>query len=89
MEYPAESAFVCRQTGIDKAAVVRTLLEQGREVAFAGDGFPDIEAARLVAPGRRFARADLAAVCQEEGLPFRRFEAWTEVAAALIEDAIR
>ena len=88
MERPADSAHSCRETGIDKAAVVRTFQQETHTVAFAGDGFPDFEAARLVAAHHRFARDDLAAACREEGLAFRPFEQWTEVTAALSQENV-
>lgn len=84
MEFPKDSPFQSTRFGIDKAALVSERLRSGLSVAFAGDGFPDIYAARLVAPELRFARADLAETLTQEGLPFRRFERWREVAQALL-----
>jgi 2,3-diketo-5-methylthio-1-phosphopentane phosphatase len=84
MELPAGSRYLSPTHGIDKAAVVRAAAATGRRVAFAGDGFSDAPAARLVPPGLRFARANLAAALRAEGLPFRPFERWSEVAAALV-----
>ena len=49
MEMPTNSPYLSPTLGVDKAAVVRRELTEGRRVAFAGDGFPDAEAARLVA----------------------------------------
>jgi HAD superfamily phosphoserine phosphatase-like hydrolase len=83
MEAPAGSPYFSPTHGIDKVAVVRAALAAGR-TAFAGDGFPDLGAARLVEPGLRFARGDLAATLRAEGLPFRSFERWSEVAATLV-----
>ena len=88
MERPADSAHSCRETGIDKAAVVRSFQQETQTVAFAGDGFPDLEAARLVPAHHRFVRDDLAAACREEGLAFRPFEQWTEVTAALSQESV-
>jgi hypothetical protein len=48
------------------------------------DGYPDVAAARLVAPELRLATASLAVALAEEGLPYRRFERWGEVAEALL-----
>jgi 2-hydroxy-3-keto-5-methylthiopentenyl-1-phosphate phosphatase len=64
---------------------VQVGLDAGRKVAFAGDGFTDAEAARRVPVHLRFARADLAEALQQEGLPYRPFERWAEVARALCE----
>ena len=83
MELPIGSPYFSPTHGIDKAAIVRTAQAGGRRVAFAGDGFPDIAAARLVPPDLRFATASLAEALDEEGLPYRRFDHWAEVAQEL------
>jgi 2,3-diketo-5-methylthio-1-phosphopentane phosphatase len=83
LELPSDSPYFSPSHGIDKAAVVRAALRGGGRVAFAGDGYPDVPAARLVEPGLRFATAALARALEREGLPFRRFERWSEVARAL------
>ena len=70
--------------GVDKTKIVQTLLNEGRCVAFAGDGFPDVEPARLVPDDLRFARGDLAKVFQKEGLPFQRYQRWSEIATTLV-----
>jgi 2-hydroxy-3-keto-5-methylthiopentenyl-1-phosphate phosphatase len=80
---PVDSPFFSPTLGIDKAGVVRAALATGRPVAFAGDGYPDADAARLVRPELRFARRDLAEVLTGEGLPFRLFEVWSDVSRAL------
>lgn len=84
MEKPVGSPYRCENLGVDKARVVRDHLAAGRTLAFAGDGFPDAEAARLVADELRFARADLADVLTREGLPFHPFEVWSDVARVLV-----
>ncbi|QDU21989.1 HAD-IB family phosphatase [Urbifossiella limnaea] len=84
MEKPVGSPYYCENLGVDKARVVRDHLAAGRTVAFAGDGFPDSEAARLVPDGLRFARADLADVLTREGLPFHPFEVWSDIARVLV-----
>src|SRR5262249_58686070 len=83
MTLPVESPFFDANLGIDKAGVVRRAIEAGRTVAFAGDGFPDAAAARLVPESLRFARADLATALTRQGLTYRPFERWAEVARAL------
>jgi 2-hydroxy-3-keto-5-methylthiopentenyl-1-phosphate phosphatase len=88
MRMPTESRFVSTQLGIDKAAVVRHYISQGATVAFAGDGFPDVEPARLVPQNLRFARGDLADVLQQEGLAWQPFEVWSEIAESLLRMAI-
>jgi 2,3-diketo-5-methylthio-1-phosphopentane phosphatase len=84
LELPVNSPFFSPSHGIDKAAVVRAALQAGGRVAFAGDGYPDAPAARLVVPELRFATASLAAALEQEGLPSRRFDRWAEVARALV-----
>ena len=73
MDLPRGSRYFSPSLGIDKAAVVREGIASGRRVAFAGDGFPDADAARPVAAELRFARGDLANVLSKEGLAFHRF----------------
>jgi len=85
MHSPETSAFFSEEDGIDKAAVVRSLLAAGKSVAYCGDGFTDYPAARLVSDKHRFARADLAAACQQAGIAFRPFEAWETVVNALVD----
>lgn len=70
--------------GVSKASVVRTALRERDRIAFAGDGRPDLEAALLVPPERRFATGWLAEHLSQKGLPFRRFARWEEVAEALL-----
>ena len=67
MELPRGSPFFSPTLGIDKAAVVRHGIAEGRRVAFAGDGFPDLDPARLVPASLRFARGDLARVLERRG----------------------
>lgn len=81
---PADAPHFCRELGIDKAGVVRGHLAAGRTVAFAGDGFPDFEAASLAPAELRFARADLAEALDAAGVPYRSFDVWSEVADALL-----
>jgi HAD superfamily phosphoserine phosphatase-like hydrolase len=85
MELPAGSPYFSPSHGIDKEAVVRAEQRAGRRVAFAGDGYPDLPAARLVAPEWRFATGALALALKQEGLSFRRFRRWSEVARVLIQ----
>jgi 2-hydroxy-3-keto-5-methylthiopentenyl-1-phosphate phosphatase len=84
MEMPTESAYWSPSLGVDKARVVSRCLAEGQTVAFAGDGFPDAEAARLVPADLRFARGDLAAVLRNEGMSFHPFETWSDIAETLL-----
>jgi 2-hydroxy-3-keto-5-methylthiopentenyl-1-phosphate phosphatase len=91
MEMPPRGPYYSHDLGVDKAAVVRQGLAAGKRVAFAGDGFPDIDAARLVAGDLRFAHDDLARALEAEGLPFRTYGVWSEIAdflCALPEDGL-
>lgn len=86
MHLPAHSPFYAPTTGIDKEAVVRHAVEEHDCVAFAGDGKPDLPAALLVPPTRRFARGWLADYLHKEDIPFRAFACWSEIAKMLLED---
>lgn len=83
MELPAESPYCSRQTGIDKAAVVRDALGRYSRVAFAGDGKPDLEAALLVKPDVRFARGWLAEELDKQGAAYKGFDWWSEIVREL------
>jgi len=83
MSLPHKSPFFSTMLGIDKAAIVQHYLNAGCTVAFAGDGFPDTDAARLVPDDLRFARGALASVLDREGLPYQTFETWSDIARAL------
>lgn len=84
MEMPAHSPYRSATVGIDQAAVVRGCLSRGLPAAFAGDGFPDAEPVRLVPAELRFARGDLADVLRADRLPFRPFDAWSDIARVLL-----
>lgn len=88
MEMPLDSPFRSRTLGTNKTAIVEHFLAEGRTVAFAGDGFPDAEPARLVPGYLRFARGDLANALQTEGLKFHRFAAWSDIVSILLEGRV-
>ncbi len=88
MEMPVGSPFLSPTLGVDKARIVRRHLAQGRTVAFAGDGFPDEEAALLVSGSLRFARGDLADVLRRKGEPFQPFDAWSQIARYLLARSV-
>ncbi len=87
MDLPIRSPYFSPSHGIDKAALVQAAQRASSRVAFAGDGYPDVPAARLVTPELRFATAALTVALDQEGLPYRRFERWAEVAQALVDVA--
>jgi len=70
--------------GIDKSQIVRQLLGQGKTVAFAGDGRPDLAAARQVTAPLRFARGWLSEMLTAEGLDHHPFERWSEIMSVLV-----
>jgi len=85
MEMPMGSPFLSTMLGINKTGIVQRFLADGSTVAFAGDGFPDADPARLVPEHLRFARGDLASQLETEGLTFHRFEAWSDIARVLLQ----
>lgn len=87
MQLPRESPYFSPTHGIDKAAVVRHHLQLGIPVAFAGDGYPDLDAALLVSSPFRFARAALAESLDRLLLPYHPFEHWHQVADQLLKPA--
>ena len=88
MSLPADSPFLIPTTGIDKVAFVRNALCHYGRVAFAGDGQPDLPAALLVPPDLRFARGWLAEHLSAEGIPFRAFGEWSEIAEMLASQLV-
>jgi 2,3-diketo-5-methylthio-1-phosphopentane phosphatase len=86
MEMPKGSPYLSESLGVDKTAVVREHVARGGKVAFAGDGFPDTDPARLVPGQLRFARGDLANVLEHENLEFHRFKTWSEISRVLLRE---
>ena len=84
MRRPEGSRFFSRSTGIDKAAVVRDALGRTADVAFAGDGRPDLAPALLVPGARRFARGWLAGELRARGEAFQPFDDWKQIADRLL-----
>lgn len=87
MELPAEAEFRHERRGIDKAAVVQAALATFDDVAFAGDGRPDLEAIRLVRDGRRFAKSWLAETLAAEGVAFESFGRWSDIGPRLVNES--
>lgn len=84
---PWDVPWYSQHFGIDKAAIIRTLQDHStKRIAFAGDGRPDIAAARVVTADNLFARSWLADVLADEGRGFRRFEKWSDIADSLLAD---
>lgn len=73
---PLDSPYYDDNTGISKAAVVRRLKNEGYKVIYAGDGRPDLAAAREA--DVVFARKTLLELCREQHIntvPFPDFNA--------------
>ena len=85
MTPPVDSPYFSPQTGIDKLAIVRAALDATPEVAFAGDGPPDLEPVLLVPPRRRFARGYLAEALQARGESYRSYGCWSDIAEMLVK----
>lgn len=84
---PREVPWYSQHFGIDKAAIIRELQARGAtRIAFAGDGRPDVAAARLVTAENLFAKSWLAEVLTVEKRGYRRFENWSEIARALLAE---
>jgi HAD superfamily phosphoserine phosphatase-like hydrolase len=81
---PTDSPYFHAATGIDKAAVVRAALGEYEQVAFAGNGRADLEAARCVEARLRFATGWLAKQLDALGESYHRFSVWSEIAAHLV-----
>lgn len=84
MSLPRDSPYFSPTLGIDKAAIVRHFQADGSLVAFAGDGFPDVEPAKLVPEHLRFARGALASVLDRDGLKYQPYVTWSDIARALV-----
>ena len=87
MRLPETSRFFARTTGIDKVVVVRDALSRAGEVAFAGDGRPDLAPALLVPAARRFARGWLAGELRARGEAYQPFTDWTQLTDRLLNPA--
>ncbi len=85
MMLPVDSPFFDPEVGISKGAVVRAMQGQygPAQVAFAGDGRPDVDPALCVDPERRYAREWLAGELTRLGEPFQRIERWRDVVSHL------
>ena len=81
---PTEVPWYSAHFGIDKSRIVQLLKDSGRCVAFAGDGRPDLAAAKLVPAQRRFARTWLAEQLQAAGESYCPFERWSDIAPQLL-----
>jgi 2-hydroxy-3-keto-5-methylthiopentenyl-1-phosphate phosphatase len=84
MTQALDNPFCSASTGVDKVAIVKDALARDSVVAYAGDSGTDRQASLLVQPEWRFATGWLASRFEKDGVSFRRFEIWTDVAEALL-----
>ncbi len=85
LSLPTDSPYFDLEKGIDKEAIVRKALSQDSQAAFAGDGRPDIPAAKNVSGNRLFARGMLADYLTGKGRTFHYFENWKQIADTLLD----
>jgi len=83
MTLPENSPFLSPTTGVDKLGIVHDALQRADQVAFAGDGPPDLDPAMAVPPEFRFARGWLAQNLAQRGERFHAFDRWTDIARKL------
>ena len=83
MSLPDDARVARHDIGIDKAAVVRLYSDGAETIAFAGNSAPDLPAARIAT--ECFAREPLGGLLRAEGIPFRPFVRWHDVAELLLE----
>lgn len=83
MRRPDSSPFRCEENGIDKRAVVEQLVKAGKRVAYCGDGYTDVPAAKLIDEQHRYARADLAEALDQEQLAYHPFSDWRGIVEGL------
>lgn len=84
MSLPERSPFFSPTKGVNKLEIVKDALKRSDQVAFAGDGRPDLDPALLVPPQRRFARGWLAKALSERGEGFYGFEKWSQIVDRLV-----
>jgi 2-hydroxy-3-keto-5-methylthiopentenyl-1-phosphate phosphatase len=89
MEAPSDSPYFRPEFGVDKKMLIEDMQNRYLRVAFAGNGSPDLQASLAVQPELRFARGWLARRFDQESVPYRPFEAWSEVADALLAPVAR
>lgn len=71
--------------GVNKLAIVEDALHRYQNVAFAGDGRPDLESALRVPAERRFATGWLAQKLTSLGEAYIPFQYWSEIIPQLIK----
>lgn len=78
MQKPADnSPYYDEKIGISKASIVKQLQNEGYKVIYAGDGPPDIEAAKIA--DVVFAKKILLSKCQELGIKTMKFNDFNNI----------
>lgn len=78
MQKPAkDSPYYDEKIGISKASIVKKLHDLGYKVIYAGDGPPDIEAAKIA--DIVFAKKILLSKCQELGIKTMKFNDFNDI----------
>jgi 2-hydroxy-3-keto-5-methylthiopentenyl-1-phosphate phosphatase len=85
MRLSTDSPFCHPGTGVDKPAIVKDALQRDPVVVVAGDSGTDRAGLLLVPPFRRFVTSRLAREFKAESIPFRHFDLWPEIVAALLD----
>ena len=89
MKAPSDSPYFRPDFGVDKKLLIEDLQSRYVRVAFAGNGSPDLQASLAVPRELRFARGWLARRFDQDSVPYRPFDAWSEVADALLAPVAR
>ncbi|MDR0952994.1 MAG: MtnX-like HAD-IB family phosphatase [Elusimicrobiota bacterium] len=74
---PPTSPFYNKDTGISKEALVAKLQKDGYYTVYAGDGPPDIKAAKIA--NAVFARRTLLKMCQEANIKTLKFDSFKDI----------
>ncbi|MCL2335428.1 MAG: MtnX-like HAD-IB family phosphatase [Endomicrobia bacterium] len=74
---PVGSLFYSKNTGIAKDALVESLKKQGFFTIFAGDGRPDIKAAKIA--DAVFAKSVLLNLCREQNIRTLKFDGFGDI----------
>lgn len=85
MRLPQTSPYLSPEMGINKSTVVRRSLKEAFDVAFAGDGRPDLAPALLVEERRRYAKSWLAKKLHETDEGFTPFVHWAQIAQDIVK----
>lgn len=80
------SAYYSEKYGIDKGLVVQSFKKDYKQVYYAGDSEPDVQAALLA--DAAFAKGELIPLLQDKGAKFMPFTYYNEVAEYLQKNGV-